>query len=1346
MTNSVFVHIANPSVPHISRSLSTCESGNTIWETLIEKGFVSNEDGDLKRIGYFIVILNGKAILQAEWNTIVSESDVLQVQSLPMGGGGGSNVVTILVTIVAVAAAVFTGGASLGVAVAWGAAAGAAVGLLSSMIPTAQTSASTTDREAASSTYSINSQQNSARIQEAIPVQYGRMRVYPDLASQPYTENRGNEVYLYQLMCITMGEIEIEKFQIEDSDFSAYGEIEYQLVKPGEKVTLFPDNVVTSEAVSGLEMKGPNEDDYSVLGPFVTSPAGSVSNYIAMDVTFPSGAYDIDQKKGNMRSATASYRFEAQLINDSGTAIGSWFVLAEPSETFATQTAQMLSYKVAVPEGRYQVRAYRTNNVSDSNSVKSTVQWTALKAYIVSEQDYGNVTLLAVVIKATNNLNSNTARRINVIGTRLIPTWDPVNGWSDPVKTSNPAWVFADVIRNSDYSMGLATSRLNMSELYRLAQVWATRGDEFNGVFDTTQTLWAALQTVGMVGRATPVYYAGTIDLVRDEPKTIPSQIITPALIKKNTFKNSYKIGTSQTPDVVEVEYFDRDTWATDTVECYLPGSNRSNKTKIQLIGCTNRDHAWREGMYAAAVNRDQRRRISWSMELDGLLPKFGDLVWLSHDLPQWGYSGRVISFNPSTGKIVTSEPLPFTEGEAHQIAFRKKNGKADGPYSVVKDPSPVEGVNSAIVVANGSNLSAIYISSGINSDLTQYQFGRTDKIAQPVVVLSSKPSSNGDVSITGTNYATSPHVAENGGDVPPPVPISDLPSVSVGPIVNSVTVVDTVVIGQQQIVATPANGAVYYEFQVRKSGDSWQTVASDPNPFIYVNLAAGQWQVRVRAIGSIPGPWATWSGQVNESVLPVPTIASFSATTDLLWAIRLGWSFSDDAETLAEYAQIYYSLTNDLGTAIKLIDIPYPATTYTLDQLDAGQAYFFWIRLVDKAKRVSPWFKNDPTRGVASTDNDKLFDALTDKVNESLLTQSLRDQIAKIDSIEDQIKDLTNTLEYDYAAHATGDIVRFNNKLWQAITDVPADDDKSGEYAPPNSTYWLNVGEIIQTANGLAGRLTTVEANVSDLEDDLSANVTRTDKLFAQITPDVIGDDGWSIGQTTVTAGQVTVQSVAADATSAVSKRVDTFSASIASNTASIQEEVSARTTAMNALAARTTTLEAKVGDGLDELRASVQVNTQAIADIKGTASATYAVKLNLAQNGKYYFAGFGINLATDGNTVTSEFTILADRFAIMTGTAADSASQLAFVVENNSVYLRKAFMKSADIADLIVGTTIRSSAYTQDGKYPIFSIDMTNGDMVIRNYAASGSYIQANRNGFFLISGGVTLAEMSF
>src|SRR5690606_36096368 len=132
----------------------------------------------------------------------------------------------------------------------------------------------------------------------------------------------------------------------------------------------------------------------------------------------------------------------------------------------------------------------------------------------------------------TNNINQQIARRVRVVGTRKLKVWDPVNGWSvNPVTTRNPAWAAADILRNVSYGRRLPTSRLNMPKLYQLSQLWATRGDNFDGIFDVTMQLWEALLKVCEVGRTMPMYYAGLIDFVRNEPKTLPTAMFSPSNI-----------------------------------------------------------------------------------------------------------------------------------------------------------------------------------------------------------------------------------------------------------------------------------------------------------------------------------------------------------------------------------------------------------------------------------------------------------------------------------------------------------------------------------------------------------------------------------------------------------------------------------------------------------------------------------------------------------------------------------------------------------------------------------------------------------------------------------------------
>lgn len=1218
---ALLVTVADPFNAFKSRKLVKLEVGKTICETLVEQGYVSMTADGMTRNGYFFVTLNGEAVLQADWNTVINDEDCLGIWTLPQGGGGGSNIGAIIITVVMVAAAVFTGGATLGVALAWGAAAGAAVGLLSSMVPAPSTpsSGSSIGKDTASSTYTISAQGNSVRVGEAIPSQYGRMRVWPDLAAQPYTEIRGNEQYVYQLMVLGQGAYEVERIQIEDSDIKAYGEVQWEVIQPNQQVTLFPDNVITSQAVQGLEMLAPDEQGFAVLGPYVSSPPGVKVNFIAVDIQLPQGAYKVDDE-GNNLPRSVQISFWTQPINDAGAPAGAQIQIVSETLTFSTKTPQMISYKVAVPEGRYQTSGQRTSNKPVDNRTVDKVIWSGLKGYGKSARTFGNVTMLATIIKATNNLNSNTSRRINVIQTRKLPTWDPVNGWKAEVATANPAWAYADALRNADYGPAWGTNRINMSEIYRLSQVWAARKDEFNGIFDTRTTLWQALTQIAMVGRATPQYYAGVMDLIRDEPKTIPAQIFGPGQILQNTFKGSYKLGTSQTPDHVIVKFWNRETWQEDEVTCVLPGSTtKVPYTKDMTFGITDRDHAWREGMYAAAVNRDQRSRNSFTTEMEGLLLRFGDLIHVTHDVPGWGLPGKVVSFNPTTGKIVTTEPLTFSAAATHYITFRKKNGKADGPWPIIADPNPVAGVNSAIVQGTVANRQKIFISNGVTTDLTSYAFGPADRESNKMVVLSAKPNANGETQLTVCDYVTSPHIADQGGDVPPPGPISNLPGQPVGPIVNSVRVEMTTTVGEQQIVADPANGAIYYEFEgMRQGGANWSAFGVSGDPFLFVNLDSGPWIIRVRAVGAIPGPWATWTGNIAATSLPLAKLSKFVATGKI-FAIDLSFDYAEETRSIAKTLEIWAGRTNVLGNSTLLVKLPYPATAYTHSVNRGADQWYYFARVIDSAGRVGPWFNNGGgIPGMSSMDADPILDQIAGEVTKDILGQELQKEIELITApstvvgsvnqrveqvrtdLNKQVQDLSTVvgqnkqdignikqdiskinsdittiskagLYQSNLTYAAGKTVRStDDRLYTAIKAVPVNT------PPPNTTYWLDVGQVAINENGSAAKINQTITRVDQVERTQTAQATTINGLRTDV-------DG--------KASQTAFNSLSSD----VTKMGDTVSAqgrAITSLTTEVDKKVS--NTAFNALTTRVDDVEGVTRAlGSDVTQLKVTVNT---------------------------------------------------------------------------------------------------------------------------------------------------------
>ena len=1000
--------IENAFRPDANPRQEPVRAGERISSMLRRIGYLKGRGAKAVRKVPFVVVRNGEPVLIAQMSTRIKAKDHISVVHLPKGGGGGSNPLQMVMTVALAVAAAYTGGLA---ATAFGSQlAGAAVSaavmiggalLLNMFFPPQMPSVMSLNREKASPTYSISSQGNQARLMEAIPVLYGRFRTFPDLASAPYTESRGNETYLYQLFCITQGQMDIETIQVENDNVSTYGEIEYQIVNPGQSVTLFPDNVISSPAVNNFELTPP-EQPGNIKGPFAVSNPGVQVNYIGIDLYLPGGAYYMNDK-GRFETSRVNVQFEYQAINDAGVPSGNWMPLFSKEYAFATNTPQSISEKIEVPLGRYQVRGYRTSAGPADNREINTVQWAVMRGYAPSVRQYGDVTLLAMIIKATNNINQQTARRVNVIGTRKLPVWDPVNGWSvNPVATTNPAWAAADILRNTTYGRRLPTSRINIQELYRLSQVYQSRGDEFNGVFDTTSQLWDALTKVLRVGRTVPINYAGLIDFVRNEPKTVPTYMFQPQNMVENSFSTEYAFAEpGSTPNYVQVEYINRETWVSETVDCVLPGVAPTIPAKVQLMGVTSRAQAWREGMSLAAANRDQRRQISFSTGFEGYLPRFGDLVQISHDVPQWGYSGEVLGLNAGPdseeyglqGELTTTEELVFVPGLTHQIAFKKRDGSPHGPFNVV--PHPSGDYNKAIVQATIVQLQQIYISDGFREELTQYQFGPTERRGLRAVALSATPGSDGKVLLTFTNYAESVHSAENGGIVPPPGPESNLPGIVVVPVIDSVRLELTPYAWQQLIVATPARGARLYEYEISQDGLNWSNLGTATSPSMQVNLSGGTWFVRVRAIGNLTGPWTTWTGVVEASTLPASRVDHVSITS-VVFGIDLEWAVRED-DYLAASVEVYWGTTNVLGNATRLIDMPLPGNKFSVTDLGPGAVRYFWFRAIDEAGRVGPWYNNGVgLMGKSSDQADIIMAYLDGKITETQLAQSL---IEKIDS-----------------------------------------------------------------------------------------------------------------------------------------------------------------------------------------------------------------------------------------------------------------------------------------------------------------------------------------------------------
>ena len=769
----------NPFRPERDREVIAVAEPLSIREWLDRRGIREAGTGEARtgrRQDWFdhptICLHNAEPVLRGRWDdTFIADDDLVVFVPLPQGGGGGGkNPLRTVLMLAVMVAAIYLGGliagaigvtSTIGVSLITAGVALVGTTLVNVLLPPPKPAAPSFGKgvPSPSPTYSLQAQGNQARLTQPIPVIYGRHRVYPDLAATPWAEYENNEQYLHQLHCIGQGQYDLEQVRIEDTPIASFEEIETELVPPGGAVTLFETDVVTAPEIAGQELIGVNDREAGEdgwVGPFTANPAGTMATGIGIDVVMPRGLY-YAADDGSLEGRTVTWEVEARAVDDDGAATGGWIAVASESVTAAENTQQRRSYRYALDSGRYEVRVRRTNDKSGDARAGHVVHWGGLKAFLEDAPEFGAVTLLAVRMRATDNLSQRSARLVNVIATRKLPVWDPVAGWSEPQATRSLAWAFADAAR-SRYGAGLDDARIDLEALHALDAVWQSRGDRFDAVFDQSLTVWEALTRIARCGRALPFLQGGILRIARDAPRTLPVALFGPRNIVRGSFRVQYVMPGEDTADSVTVTYFSERTWTPDEIVAALPDSTSegSEAAAVELFGCTGPEQAMREGLYMAAANRYRRRIVTFRTELEGLIPTYGDLIAVTHDLPRWGQGGEVTAVDGRT--LILSEPIEWESGDetaeppVHYLALRRHDGSLSGPWLVAPGAD-----DRTVVLSEDLDLEPY---TGADEERTHFAFGAGEAWGLRARVMAVRPRGE-QVEITAVGEGARVHTAD---------------------------------------------------------------------------------------------------------------------------------------------------------------------------------------------------------------------------------------------------------------------------------------------------------------------------------------------------------------------------------------------------------------------------------------------------------------------------------------------------------------------------------------------------------------------------------------------------------
>ena len=230
---------------------------------------------------------------------------------------------------------------------------------------------------------------------------------------------------------------------------------------------------------------------------------------------------------------------------------------------------------------------------------------------------------------------------------------------------------------------------------------------------------------------------------------------------------------------------------------------------------------------------------------------------------------------------------------------------------------------------------------------------------------------------------------------------------------------------------------------------------------------------------------------------------------------------------------------------------------------------------------------------------------------------------------------------------------------------------------------------------SGLTARVTDAEGKITAQAQQQTALATKVDNANSRVDnmAKTLSDS-----QSTQASLNTSLQSQI-DAQAAANIKNQTTLDNTIKSVASITSTQQTHATALEALATQQTTLTSSVGD----LSASVQNTAKTVADVNGTVSSLWSMKVETV-NGKN--VGAGITLGSNGET--SDMILYADRFSLFNRNNATAVPVM--IAEGNELYIDTARIKNsslttAKIADgsitnAKIGNEIRSNDFVDGSR----------------------------------------------
>lgn len=302
-------------------------------------------------------------------------------------------------------------------------------------------------------------------------------------------------------------------------------------------------------------------------------------------------------------------------------------------------------------------------------------------------------------IKATDQL-SGSIKNLSAVCTSVLDVYDDVSEtWSKQV-SSNPAWIFADILTGEVNKAAINKNRLDLPSI----KAWADFADETpvlppnisvyqfkrfecNFILDYASTVKQVLEQVTSSGQASLNIIDSKYGVLIDREVTIPIQVFTGR--NSSNFTSVKKFTTM--PDGLKIRYINPGSnWEVKDQIVLNDGQTvgtATNFENIEVFGITNWEQAWRYGRYMLAQAILRQETITINVDFEYLVCTRGDYVLITSDVMKVG--GTPARVKTVVGSQITIDnDFAVVVGPSYGYTFRGKTGDFTTDTMTIVNPN----------------------------------------------------------------------------------------------------------------------------------------------------------------------------------------------------------------------------------------------------------------------------------------------------------------------------------------------------------------------------------------------------------------------------------------------------------------------------------------------------------------------------------------------------------------------------------------------------------------------------------------------------------------------------------